>query len=147
MPIPDFNDDGVLPKGIHVCTLEEMRKRFCSIDNKEIRCTLFKKLEKYIEELKKYSIPCELIVDGSFITNKEEPSDIDLLIAVPFEWEPKEYEDDCLMLINEDYVKSKYNFSLFSTLTDTESFDLTIDFYKQVKGKPEIIKGLLRVML
>lgn len=147
MPIPNFNQHGVLPEGIYVCTLKEIRERFCSIDDKEIRCTLFKKLESYVKELKKYNIPCELIVDGSFVTNKIEPSDIDLLIAVPFDWEPKECENDCFMLINDDYVKIKYNFNLFSTFIDTDSFDSTIDFYKQVKEKPGIIKGLLRVVL
>ncbi|MFL0198871.1 DUF6932 family protein [Clostridium sp. WILCCON 0269] len=60
MPIPDLNNAGLLPEGIHVCTLEDIKKKFCSIDNKQIRCTLFKKLENYIKELKKYNIPCQL---------------------------------------------------------------------------------------
>lgn len=147
MFIPNFNQYGVLPEGIYICTLKDIKEKFCSIDNLDVRCILFKKFESYVKELKKYNIPCELMVDGSFITNKVEPSDIDLLIAIPFDWDPKEYKNTCFMLINEDYIKLKYNFSLFSTFLDTESLDSTIDFYRQVKGKPGFIKGILKVIL
>ncbi|PRR70937.1 DUF6932 family protein [Clostridium thermopalmarium] len=147
MAIPSLNGHGILPEGIYECTMEDIKEKFCSIENKEHRCKLFKKLEQYLKDLKKFNTKYELIIDGSFITDKKFPSDIDFILAYDFEYSPKTNFDDWLMLLNGDCVKQKYGLQVFPTFLDSDLYDETIEFCKQVKEKPGIIKGLLRVRI
>ena len=44
------------------------------------RLYLVRKLTAYLSELKKYGIHIEVWVDGSFVTNKPDPEDIDMVV-------------------------------------------------------------------
>ena len=72
--IPIFESSGNLPQGIHVATIEEFEARF---SNTIKRKQLFEKLIEIIDLLRKFD--CEAIyVDGSYVTNKRLPKDIDI---------------------------------------------------------------------
>ena len=72
--IPDFDDEGKLPPGKHACTLEDVEKRFVY---NTTRKTIFEGLNKLIEVLK--SVSCGTIyIDGSFVTSKPRPGDVDV---------------------------------------------------------------------
>lgn len=72
--IPEFNNDGLLPKGVHWATLKEIRDKLC-FSNK--RMELIIGLEKAIRSFK--GAGCNtMYLDGSFVTSKFEPSDIDV---------------------------------------------------------------------
>ena len=72
--IPLFDSGGILPPGIHLASLEEFEGRFVYTI---WRRQLFNCLLKLIEDLK--NIGCRtLYIDGSFITNKRLPSDMDI---------------------------------------------------------------------
>jgi len=72
--IPRFNTKGTLPPGIHESTIEEFEERF-AITN--IRKRMFKGLLALIMDLKR--IGCRTIyIDGSYVTNKPIPGDIDV---------------------------------------------------------------------
>jgi len=72
--IPDF-DNGKLPKGIHLATLQEFIERFVKgVKRKQ----LYQGLEKLIADLK--SVGCQIIyIDGSYVTSKIQPNDIDVV--------------------------------------------------------------------
>ena len=78
MPIPDFSADGLLPPGIHDCTLQEIRHRFGSFQGTEQRLRLFAKLEQLLEAMKQSGIFAAILIDGSFVTTKTVPNDVDL---------------------------------------------------------------------
>ncbi|MFC7679122.1 DUF6932 family protein [Paenibacillus sp. GCM10028914] len=81
--------NSLLPDGVYDCTLDELRDIFTSIPNKEKRKQLFEQLLLYVEQIKRAGIPCcHLLIDGSYVTNKEEPSDIDLAIVTPWDYSP-----------------------------------------------------------
>jgi hypothetical protein len=72
--IPVFNEDGNLPAGLHLATLAEIEARFT--DNLK-RKRHFEYLKLLIDDLK--AIGCKTIyIDGSFITNKVLPKDMDI---------------------------------------------------------------------
>ena len=75
--IPDFIDINgpfrVLPPGIHKASLSEIEARFAFNSH---RLELFKGLELALFELKKSGCR-EVYIDGSFITDKDFPSDYD----------------------------------------------------------------------
>jgi hypothetical protein len=82
MAIPDLDAEGLLPEGLHDCTLDEVEERFGQFQRSDRRVRLVAELRKYCAELKDVGIARFIVVDGSFVTAKEEPGDIDILLAV-----------------------------------------------------------------
>jgi hypothetical protein len=79
--IPDF-EDGVLPEGIHDCTLDELEKRLGHFGRTDQRDRLTKKLKEFIVEARLAGFVSAVIVNGSYVTAKDAPSDIDLIVCV-----------------------------------------------------------------
>jgi hypothetical protein len=69
-----FNDEGVLPKGIYEVTLGEFKKEFVYNERRE---AIFKGFCTLLDDLR--AINCKTVyVDGSFVTDKEQPRDVDV---------------------------------------------------------------------
>src|SRR5258708_33915774 len=79
MSIPDLTADGLLPAGVFECTLPEIQGRFGSFSVTDRRCELFEKLDDYVREARLTGFVIELLIDGSFVTGKPDPGDIDLI--------------------------------------------------------------------
>lgn len=72
--IPEFDDDGNLPAGIHQATLVEIEARFTYNVKRQEH---IKYLKLLIKDLK--TVGCKAIyIDGSFITKKALPKDMDI---------------------------------------------------------------------
>src|SRR5690242_18439961 len=79
---PQLNEHGLLPPGIHDLSLDQIEGLFGTFQESERRLHLFKRLRDLVDEIGAFAFSRHLIVDGSFITAKAEPSDIDLIFAV-----------------------------------------------------------------
>ncbi len=75
--IPDFNDHGYLPAGIHPATLERIAARFGQ--EPELRRVQMESLRWLVDLAKRVGV-LRLIVNGSFVTDKWEPNDIDCVL-------------------------------------------------------------------
>jgi hypothetical protein len=149
MPIPELNDEGLLPCGIHDCTMEEIHEIFGRFMSCDRRPKLMAKLSQYVEHVKESGVAKYLIIDGSFVTSKEEPGDIDILmvldestdlasgIVVP----PFVYNAQA-----KKYVKKEYGFDFFVGFENDDSSTKIIDFFRRVKEKPDSEKGILRLV-
>ena len=82
MPIPPLDIQGLLPPGVHECTLAEIRERFGSFQNSDQRPGLFRRLDAFVAEAKAAGIARALIINGSFVTGKPAPNDIDLVVVL-----------------------------------------------------------------
>src|ERR1039458_6773384 len=82
MPIPSLNADGLLPPGIFDCTLAEVRERFGSFQISDRRRRLFARLEELFAAMQRSGLFNALLVDGSFVTGKSAPNDIDLVAVL-----------------------------------------------------------------
>lgn len=71
--IPDFKDDGLLPPGVHEATLEELREK---LGFTRRRRTLIDGLERALELMSGCGVR-QIYIDGSFVTDKPRPNDID----------------------------------------------------------------------
>lgn len=95
MPIPNFDDRGLLPPGIHVASWEETLARY---GNTARRRKLLAGLKRALASLKEAG--CKRVyIDGSFVTAKRRPGDFDGC------WEEDEVDPDRLhpaLLIFED---------------------------------------------
>lgn len=83
MPIPPFNKHGFLPEGIHTATIEEVEARFARFQTSSQRYEIFSRFRDFVAAAAKTSIVQALIVDGRFVTDKEEPGDIDVIVVLP----------------------------------------------------------------
>lgn len=71
--IPDFDENGNLPPGVYDVSLKDIELRFAWT---EIRKRLLKGLTIAISNLTKANVK-KVWIDGSFITSKDDPNDID----------------------------------------------------------------------
>ena len=80
--IPAFNDYGCLPDGIYDCTMDEAAERFGVFQGTDRRPQLWAGFTEFVREVKACGLVEAVIVDGSFVTSKPDPNDIDLLLVV-----------------------------------------------------------------
>ena len=67
MPIPELNTHGLLPPGVHDCTVEEITERFGAFQGGEQRPRLMEKLIAFAAEARASGIVRALLVDGSLV--------------------------------------------------------------------------------
>ncbi len=77
--IPEFNDNGYLPSGIHPATLEQVETRFGG--ESELRRVEMQSLAWLVDLARRASIQ-RIIVNGSFVTDAFEPNDVDCVLLV-----------------------------------------------------------------
>ncbi len=77
--IPEFDDNGYLPPGIHPAALDEIAKRF-GIEN-ELRQAEMESLRWLVDLAKRIGV-LRIVVDGSFVTEAYEPNDVDCALLV-----------------------------------------------------------------
>src|SRR5437588_12309419 len=76
--IPEFDDNGYLPAGIHRATIEEVVRRFGQ--RSEERTAGAQSLIWLIPMCRRAGIE-RLILNGSFVTDCEEPRDVDCVLV------------------------------------------------------------------
>ena len=86
--LPDFYDNGNLPPGIHRCLLAEVVARFGrGSPEREVETT---ELVAFTHWARQAGIK-RLLVDGSYVTRKQSPNDVDLVI-LPGPEQPEQAE-------------------------------------------------------
>jgi hypothetical protein len=75
--IPDFNDDGYLPAGIHAASIEDVVARFGVVS--ELRRAQAQSLRWLLPLCRDAGIR-RLILNGSFVTDVDEPNDVDCVL-------------------------------------------------------------------
>jgi hypothetical protein len=148
MPIPALSAKGLLPVGIHDCDLHEIDATFGRFNRSDRRVSLTKRLREYVELLLTAGIGRYLYVDGSFVTGKEEPQDIDLLLVLrndvvldqampPFEYNVRSGR----------FIRRTFGFDFFFGFEEDDSSEAMLRLFRRVKGDPGAEKGILRVLL
>lgn len=148
MAIPDFETDGFLPLGIHICTAEEISDRFGRFQTTDRRPSLNAGLIRYINELKEADIGKYLIVNGSYVTQKDMPSDVDVLLVL---------KDDVDLTgdippfrkntASRKYINKYYKLDFHFGFENDPSYTNILDNFMEVKDQPGKYKGILRVDL
>lgn len=144
--IPEFDENGNLPPGIHFCEWEEFKERF---GTNLTRQRMINGLELAMTQLK--AAGCRTIyIDGSFVTSKLTPGDFDAC------WEPGDVDYDYLRkntprLLNHldrSAQKSKYKGEIFRSDQPVGDYGLaSLEFFqrdRQLNQKGIIAIDLLR---
>ena len=77
--IPDLNDDGYLPPGIHGANLEEIENRFGT--ESEVRRAQFQSI-RWLMDLAVRGGVERVVLNGSFVTDAYEPNDVDCVLLI-----------------------------------------------------------------
>jgi hypothetical protein len=75
--LPDFDDHGNLPPGIHRATIEEVAERFGQ--GSSIRRLEMRELADFAARARRAGAR-RLLVNGSFVTAKRSPNDVDVVL-------------------------------------------------------------------
>ncbi|MBY0523293.1 MAG: hypothetical protein K2R98_07835 [Gemmataceae bacterium] len=75
--IPEFDDNGHLPPGIHPATLDEIEARFGQ--ESEIRRVEMESV-RWLVDLAKRAGATRLVINGRFVTDALEPNDVDCVL-------------------------------------------------------------------
>lgn len=75
--IPEFDENGHLPPGIHEATFDEIIKRF-SLPKSRTRRSRTKSLQAFYSFIRPYAK--EIYIDGSYTTRKSAPNDVDIVV-------------------------------------------------------------------
>jgi hypothetical protein len=141
--IPDFRDDGYLPEGLHVATEAEVTFRFGSGTPRRRRLIL--RLRRWLE-LSRLTGAHRFLVDGSFVTAKEEPNDIDavVLLADDFQRQISNGLDAALEL--EEMLLTRRPEEIFAA-EDSRDWNDWVEFFSRTREADGRRKGLLEIKL
>jgi hypothetical protein len=81
-------EDGVLPEGIHDCSLKECQDAFGKFTRSDRRSRLSQALASYVSDAAASGIAVAVLIDGSYVTAKLEPNDIDLILVLRADFDP-----------------------------------------------------------
>src|SRR5438552_17030253 len=131
MPIPGFEEHGLLPPGVHACTLGEIKARFGSFQSTDRRPQLFAKLMAFLDEAKAAGIVRAILVDGSFVTAKLEPNDIDLVVVVASDHDlAADLGPGAYNIISKKRVQRRFGFDMVAVREGTSEYDDAAAFFQ-----------------
>jgi hypothetical protein len=138
--IPEFDENGNLPPGIHNTNLSEVEKRFGGSQSRK-RSLLIKSLKQFVNAVKRYAD--EIYIDGSFITSKTSPGDVDILVIFP-----AKLISDQQFLININILRNRLKsdlhvFTFFLGFNEAEMDKMMEWFTHDRDGNP---KGIIRLV-
>lgn len=156
MPIPDLTD-GVLPEGVHDCTLAEAEAAFGRFQTTDTdrRMRLTDELRRYLREASRSGLVVAVVIDGSYVTAKDEPGDIDLVIVPAadhdFDQDLRPFEYN--VATKPGIRRMRYPFDVLIRVDGTDRYREAVEFFQQVNPDKDrglttrARKGVLRVTL
>lgn len=146
MAIPHFNADGLLPPGVHECTLAEAKDRFAFNDTRE---AIWENLLVALQEMRTATLTGIVHLDGSYVTDKAIPEDVDLILDVRNEPLPQQGLAILFFHMKHNLLKQN-NVDWWPTLPAQNDF---VTFFQYLGEKtaaakqlqPKDLKGILRV--
>jgi hypothetical protein len=144
-------EDGVLPEGVHDCTIEEIDHTFGRFQRSDRRIKLVARLQAYLDDARRTGLAVTVLVDGSFVTAKDEPEDVDLLIVLKPDvaWDslrPFEYNT-----LSKRMVRQAYHFDALVHPEGSPGYDKALSLFQGVRPDADYTtrtrKGMLRVVL
>jgi predicted nucleotidyltransferase len=146
MPIPNLNKQGLLPPGIYDCSLEEIGERFGTFQSTDLRPRLYEKLQAFLQQVRSTNLVIVVIVNGSFVTGKANPNDIDLILMLPSSHDLRaELVPMAYNVLSKRRVSRQYEFDILVAREDAIDYTQSVEFFQQVRGQPHLYKGVLRI--
>lgn len=141
--IPDFRSDGYLPEGLHMATLAEVTFRFGAARGRRRRLVF--RLRHWVE-LAREVRALRFLVDGSFVTAKQEPGDVDAVILLPADFSIQVQEGYEPAIELENILLSRQPEELFAA-EDGQDWLEWLTFFSRTREVDGRRKGLVEIIL
>jgi hypothetical protein len=141
--IPAFRADGYLPEGLYLASEAEITFRFGASTPRRRRLAL--RLRRWIELVRQIGGK-RLLLDGSFVTVKDEPNDIDAVVLLPanFELQIEQGIEPALEL--ERALLTRHPEEIFAAEDDAD-WNEWVEFFSRTREADGRRKGLVEIEL
>ena len=140
MPIPELRPDGYLPEGLFLATETEVEATFGRVNVQ--RQTLMRRLS-YFLQLARAAGVLRFFVNGSFVTAKPEPGDVDAVRLVPAGWSA---ETSVATRELYEVALARLPKELFIAYSESR-WDQWVEFFGRTRESDGRRKGLVEVQL
>jgi hypothetical protein len=97
-----------------------------------------------LKEIRNSGLGIEVFVDGSFVTSKDEPNDIDLILILPENFNlHAELSPYVSNVISARRVRRQYGFDILVAARATPQHAIYLNDFQEVKGRPGLRKGIV----
>ena len=136
MPIPSLDIHGLLPHGVHDCTLSEIDAAFGWNPHRK---NLFQDFKSFLfgEIRPVFSEP--VYCDGSFVTDKEQPADIDVILDLRAASDDIQWQGYKFMRQHQSRIKTQYRVDFWINIPANSDF---CTFFQYIGAKTAQFKGL-----
>ncbi len=141
--IPEFRDDGFLPEGLHKALESEVLFRFGTSTRQRKRLAI--RLRRWIE-LARAINAIRLLVDGSFVTAKSEPNDIDAVMQISPNFREMVEEQTESALELEMMFLTRQPQEIFAAEDDND-WTAWVEFFSRTRTTEGTRKGLIEIEL
>ena len=132
--IPDFRDDGYLPEGVHLATEAEVTFRFGASTQQRQQLAL--RLRRWLV-LARVVCADRFFVDGSFVTSKPQPEDVDAVVWIPGDLEAVELDSMLVTRRPEELFAAE----------DRRDWDDWVEFFTRTREADGRRKGIVEIEL
>ena len=131
--LPEFNSDGNLPEGIHLAAAEEVYLHFATPSAR--RQWLGEQLRSLLALAKSTGQLARVFLWGSFVTGKEVPNDVDVLLVMVADFVLETLPTHCQVLFDHVQARLSFHADVFWTKAsiDAEVLQLWLDTYQTDK--------------
>ena len=141
--IPDFRQDGYLPEGMFLVSEAEVTFRFGTSNRKRRRLIL--RVRRWIELAREVGA-LKLFIDGSFITAKPEPNDVDAVVLLPPDFENQIAVDSDAATEFEEMLLTRRPEEIFAAEDETD-WNEWVEFFSRTREADGRRKGLVEIEL
>jgi len=141
--IPEFRDDGCLPEGLHLAIEAEITFRFGTATSRRRRLAL--RLRRWIE-LSRTVAAKRLFVDGSFVTAKPAPNDVDAVVWLGDDFVDRVSRGDVEAVELEMMLVTRQPEEIFAA-EDRRDWDDWVEFFSRTREADGRRKGIVEVEL
>ncbi len=136
MPIPTFEPNGLLPTGVHECSLDDISEQFTW---NEHRSGLFVRFLRFLEAELRPEFPYPIFFDGSFVTDKEFPDDTDVVLDLSLATDDRRWHALMFMQAHQRRIMEVYRVHFWINFPGENDFAA---FFQYVGVKTASAKGL-----
>jgi hypothetical protein len=148
MPIPPLDENGFLPPGLHPATLDEIKQRFGRFQQSDRRPQLLASLLQLIAATRSSELFEALLIDGSFVTAKSKPNDVDIIAVLrPGHSFERELSIAEYALVSRTLLQRRFGFDVIVAERKSAVYDNYVEFFSRVREAPDLRKGLLELKL
>jgi len=111
MPLPNIDETGDLPPGVHPATLDEVQQRFGAVGGQRGTCT--RRLSHVYNLAQRTGHVRRFIIFGSYVTAKSDPNDVDVVLVMDDAFRLEDCPIEARGLFDHALAQARYGASIF----------------------------------